>query len=51
MRHCATCDCPDEHATAQPATSSKWARRQAIEAAKAAVEAARDKRKKPKETA
>jgi hypothetical protein len=45
-RHCTTCECfdPDDAKPVQPATSSEWARRQAREAAAAAVRAAREKR-------
>jgi hypothetical protein len=46
--HCATCNCADD-GPVQPATSSEWARRAAIQAAEAAVRAAKDKRKKPAE--
>jgi hypothetical protein len=45
--HCATCNCADDERPAQPATSSTWARRAAIDAAAAAVRAAKDARKKP----
>ena len=46
MTHCSTCTCHDtgEAFAPRPATSSTWARRQALEAAEAAVKAAREKR-------
>lgn len=49
---CPDCRCwtPDDDQPVQPATSSEWARRQAREAAAAAVKAAKDKRKKPTST-
>lgn len=48
MTHCATCTCHGDE-PGQPATSSAWARRQALAAAEAAVRAAKDARKKPPE--
>jgi hypothetical protein len=47
MKHCATCNCADDGPT-QPATSHTWARKQALDATKAAVTKARDARKKPR---
>lgn len=47
MTHCATCNCADDERPPQPSTSSAWARRQALEAAEAAVRKAKDARKKP----
>jgi hypothetical protein len=46
---CPDCRCwtPEDDGPTQPATSSAWARRQALEAAAAAVQAAREARKKP----
>jgi hypothetical protein len=46
---CPDCRCwtPDDEKPAQPSTSSEWARRAALEAAEAAVRAAKDKRKRP----
>jgi hypothetical protein len=48
--HCPGCHCriADDEKPTQPATSSTWARRQAKEAVAAAVQAARESRKKPK---
>ena len=42
--HCATCSCGVGEDIPRPATSSEWARRQAREAAAAAIRAAREKR-------
>lgn len=50
--HCPGCHCretADEHATVQPATSTAWARRQALDAAKQAVHRAKEARKRPTE--
>jgi hypothetical protein len=49
--HCATCNCPDDARPPQPATSSQWARRAALQAAEEAVRAAKEARKQPKDTA
>jgi hypothetical protein len=46
--HCSTCSCKSEPVP-PPATSHEWARRAALEAAAAAVRAAKDARKKPAE--
>jgi hypothetical protein len=49
--HCSTCNCADtgEAFALRPATSSSWARRQAIEAAAEAVARVKEARKKPAE--
>jgi hypothetical protein len=48
-RHCATCNCADDAKPTQPATSSAWARRQALDAAAQAIADARTRRTTPEE--
>jgi hypothetical protein len=48
-RHCATCNCADDARPAQPATSTAWARRQALDAAAQAITDARTRRTTPEE--
>jgi len=47
VSHCATCNCRDDEKPAQPAVSSAWARKQAIDAAAEAVRKVKEARKRP----